>query len=204
MGLCGIPWWTTDIGGFHGGYPEDEGFRQLLIRWFQYGTFSPVMRLHGDRQPDTKLYKKDGSSALFTGRDNEVWSFGEEVYGILEKYMKLRETMRPYTRDLMRQAHEKGTPVIRTMFYEFPEDEPCWTLKDQYMFGGDLLVAPIVHENMTSRDVYLPAGSEWTSLWSGEAFKGGQAVHVDAPLDTIPVFLRDGRHEEWTDSIRRP
>lgn len=202
MGLCGIPWWTTDIGGFHGGYPDNERFRQLLIRWFQYGTFSPVMRLHGDRQPDTKLYKKDGSPALFTGRDNEVWSFGEEAYGILVRYMRLRETMRPYTRELMRQAHEKGTPVIRTMFYEFPEDETCWTLKDQYMFGGDLLVAPVAYEDMTSRDVYLPAGSEWTSLWSGEAFKGGQTVHADAPIDIIPVFLRDGRHKEWIDSIR--
>ncbi|HEX2945966.1 MAG TPA: TIM-barrel domain-containing protein [Clostridia bacterium] len=202
MGLCGIPWWTTDIGGFHGGYPEDERFRQLLVRWFQYGTFSPVMRLHGDRQPGTKLYKKDGSSALFTGCDNEVWSFGEEAYGILARYMKLRETMRPYTRELMRQAHEKGTPVIRTMFYEFPEDEPCWTLKDQYMFGGDLLVAPVTYEDMTSRDVYLPTGSEWTSLWSGETFKGGRVVHVDAPIDIIPVFLRDGRHKEWIDSVR--
>ncbi len=203
MGICGIPWWTTDIGGFHGGIPEDERFRQLLIRWFQYGTFSPVMRLHGDRQPDTKLYKKDGSPALFTGRDNEVWSFGEKAYEILVRYMKLRETMRPYTRELMRQAHEKGTPVMRTMFYEFPEDESCWILKDQYMFGGDLLVAPVAYENMTARDVYLPVGSGWTSLWSGESYEGGQVVHVDAPIDIIPVFLRDGRHKEWIDSIQR-
>jgi alpha-D-xyloside xylohydrolase len=132
-----------------------------------------------------------------------VWSFGEEAYEILVRYMKLRETMRPYTRELMRQAHEKGTPVIRTMFYEFPEDELCWTLKDQYMFGGDLLVAPIAYEGMTSRDVYLPAGSDWTSLWSGETHKGGQVMHVDAPLEIIPVFLRDGRHKEWIECVRR-
>lgn len=202
MGLCGIPWWTTDIGGFHGGNPQDESFRQLLVRWFQYGTFSPVMRLHGDRQPTVHLRRKDGSSALFTGSDNEVWSFGDEAYNILLKYMRLREIMRPYTRELMRQAHEKGTPVMRTMFYEFPEDEVCWTLKDQYMFGGDLLIAPVVYENMTSRDVYLPGGSEWTSLWSGEVYKGGQTVRTEAPIDIIPVFLRDGRHAGWIEEMK--
>jgi alpha-D-xyloside xylohydrolase len=161
MGLCGIPWWTTDIGGFHGGDPENEDFRKLLVRWFQYGTFSPVMRLHGDRKPMTKLYRKDGSPNLFTGGNNEVWSFGEETYEILKKYMNIREKIRPYTRELMRQAHEKGTPVMRTMFYEFPDDETCWELKDQYMFGSDLLIAPIVYENMTSRKVYLPKGAVW-------------------------------------------
>jgi alpha-D-xyloside xylohydrolase len=197
MGLCGIPWWTTDIGGFHGGDPENEDFRKLLVRWFQYGTFSPVMRLHGDRKPMTKLYRKDGSPNLFTGGNNEVWSFGEETYEILKKYMNIREKIRPYTRELMRQAHEKGTPVMRTMFYEFPDDETCWELKDQYMFGSDLLIAPIVYENMTSRKVYLPKGAVWTSLHDGKQYEGGQFVLVDAPLDVIPVFTKNGRRSEW-------
>jgi alpha-D-xyloside xylohydrolase len=201
MGLCGIPWWTTDIGGFSGGDPKDDGFRRLLVRWFQYGTFCPVMRLHGDRIPSVKLYKKDGQPALFTGGDNEVWSYGEEVYEILIKYMKMRETMRPYTRELMRQAHEKGTPVMRTLFYEFPADRDCWELKDEYMFGSDILVAPIVHENSTSRAVYLPKGAAWTSLHDGKAFEGGQTVQIDAPLDVIPAFLRDGRHAEWIGKV---
>lgn len=97
MGLAGIPWWTTDIGGFHGGDPSDPNFRELLVRWFQYGTFCPVMRLHGDRKPMTQLQKKDGSSALMTGGENEAWSFGDENYPILKKYMEFREMMRPYT-----------------------------------------------------------------------------------------------------------
>jgi alpha-D-xyloside xylohydrolase len=197
MGLCGIPWWTTDIGGFHGGDPENEDFRKLLVRWFQYGTFSPVMRLHGDRKPMTKLYRKDGSPNLFTGGNNEVWSFGEETYEILKKYMNIREKIRPYTRELMRQAHEKGTPVMRTMFYEFPDDETCWELKDQYMFGSDLLIAPIVYENMTSRKVYLPKGAVWTNLHDGKQYEGGQFVLVDAPLDVIPVFSKNERRSEW-------
>lgn len=196
MGICGIPWWTTDIGGFHGGDPNDEGFRKLLVRWFQFGTFSPVMRLHGDRKPFTPLFRKDGSPYLFTGGDNEVWSFGEEVYEILVKYINFREAMRPYTRELMREAHEKGTPVIRTMFYEFPEEEVCWELKDQYMFGSDILVAPIVYEETYSRDVYLPSGATWTNIHDGKVYDGGQWIRVDAPLDVIPVFLRDGKHKE--------
>jgi alpha-D-xyloside xylohydrolase len=201
MGICGVPWWTTDIGGFHGGDPENEGFRKLLVRWFQYGTFSPVMRLHGDRKPTTKLYRKDGSPALFTGGNNEVWSFGEETYKILKKYLMIREKIRPYTRELMRQAHEKGTPVMRTMFYEFPDDEICWDLKDQYMFGSDLLIAPIVYENMASRKVYLPKGAVWTNLHDGKQYEGGQSVLVDAPLDVIPVFTIEGRKSEWIGMI---
>ncbi|NLY11876.1 MAG: glycoside hydrolase family 31 protein [Firmicutes bacterium] len=192
MGLSGIPWWTTDIGGFLGGNPQNESFRKLLVRWFQYGTFCPVMRLHGDRSPATFLYKKDGSPALFTGSDNEVWSYGEEVYDILVKYLHLREALRPYTRKLMKEAHEEGTPVMRTMFYEFPEDPISWDLKDQYMYGSDILVAPIVYEDATMRKVYLPAGVSWTSMHDGKVFEGGQWVNVEAPLEIIPVFLRNG------------
>ena len=92
---------------------------------------------------------------------------------------------------------------MRTMFYEFPEDEICWTLKDQYMFGCDLLVAPVVYENMNSREVYLPSGCEWTSLWNGRIYKGGQTVQAEAPIDIIPVFLRDGRHTEWIEEANR-
>jgi alpha-D-xyloside xylohydrolase len=193
MGICGIPWWTTDIGGFSGGDPENDSFRQLLIRWFQFGTFCPVMRLHGDRIPQSQVYRKDGSQSLFTGGDNEVWSFGEEAYEILVNYMELREKMRLYTRSLMEEAHEKGTPVMRTMFYEFPQDELCWDLKDQYMYGPDLLVAPIVWENATSREVYLPYGAYWVSLKEGRRYEGGQLIKVEAPIDCIPLFLRNGK-----------
>lgn len=196
MGISGIPWWTTDIGGFHGGNPADEGFRKLLVRWFEYGTFCPVMRIHGDRAPSTKLYHEDGSPALFTGGDNEVWSFGEEAYKILAKYMNLREAMRPYVRDLMRQAHEKGTPIMRTMFYEFPEDKACWEVKEQYMFGSDMLIAPVAYEEMYLREVYLPKGASWINMHTGEVYEGGQIVTVEAPLEVIPVFLKNGSHKE--------
>lgn len=202
IGLAGIPWWTTDIGGFSNGHPEDEGFRELLVRWFEWGTFCPVMRLHGDREPHVVPAKRaDGSSILFTGNDNEVWSYGDAVYDALTPYLHFRETMRDYTRSLMAEAHEKGTPVMRTMFYEFPEDETCWELTDQYFYGGDLLVAPVLEAGATTRRVYLPKGASWTLLSTGKEYEGGQWVEVDAPLSVIPVFLRDNRHAEWIGAI---
>ncbi|MRN53731.1 glycoside hydrolase family 31 protein [Paenibacillus sp. LC-T2] len=191
MGIAGIPWWTTDIGGFGGGDPDSESFRKLLVRWFQFGAFCPVMRLHGDRKSMQNIYRKDGSEALFSGGNNEVWSFGEEVYPILVKYMNLREVMRPYTRRLMQEAHENGAPLIRPMFYEFPQEECCWELQDQYMFGADILVAPVMEEDVCEREVYLPAGAKWTELHSGIVYEGGQRITAAAPLDVIPVFLKN-------------
>ncbi|HYY12410.1 MAG TPA: glycoside hydrolase family 31 protein [Kineosporiaceae bacterium] len=191
MGVAGIGWWTTDIGGFHGGDPADEGFRELLVRWFQWGTFCPVMRLHGNRLPETPLAHPDGRPNCFTGGDNEVWSYGEDVYEILARYVHLRERMRPYVRELMRQAHEDGDPLLRPMFYAYPGDERAWELDDQYMFGDDLLVAPVLELGARRRDVHLPAGSTWTELSTGTTYDGGQTVTVDAPLAVIPVFARD-------------
>ncbi len=201
MGIAGIPWWTTDIGGFSGGDPTDPAFQQLLVRWFQWGTFCPVMRLHGDREPHTALNHADGTPTMPTGADNEIWSFGEEHTPILEKYIRFRETMRPYVRDLMAQAHELGRPVIRPMFYEFPQDKTCWELQDQYLFGPDLLVAPIVYEDTYERRVYLPRGVSWTLICDGSVYEGGQSVKVAADISQIPVFLREGRHSEWIGCI---
>lgn len=195
MGLCGIPWWTTDIGGFHGGNIHDPAFQELLIRWFQFGTFLPVMRLHGSREPHEQIINKAGEEREWTGADNEIWSFGEDNYQIMKKFIEIRETMRDYTRGLMKEAHEKGTPVMRTLFYEFPQDEKCWDITDEYMFGGDVLVAPIVQPKATSRTVYLPKGAKWVHAGSGKEYEGGQIVEVEAPIDTLPIFLRDGRQE---------
>jgi alpha-D-xyloside xylohydrolase len=195
MGISGIPWWTTDIGGFHGGNIHDEGFKELLIRWFQFGTFCPVMRIHGCRLPGEKIVNKEGEVREWTGAENEVWSYGEDNYKIMVKFIGIREMMRPYIREIMKEAHEKGTPVIRAMFYEFPEDKECWDIKDQYMFGSDILVAPICHEKATSRSVYLPKGGKFVHAGTGKSYEGGQLVEVDASIDTIPVFLRDGRQE---------
>lgn len=194
MGLSGIPWWTTDIGGFHSGDPSDENFRELLVRWFQFGTFCPVMRLHGTRLPDQPIYK-DGGDWQGTGADNEVWSFGEQAYPILVKFIHIREMMRDYTRSLMVQAHETGAPVLRALFFEFPEDPVCWDIKDSYMFGPDILVAPICHEHAVSRQVYLPAGASWTHAGTGRIYQGGQSYEAEAPLDTLPIFLREGRQD---------
>ncbi len=190
MGFAGIPWWTTDIGGFHDGNPEDPGFRELLVRWFQWACYCPVMRLHGDRQPAQPVRRADGTPCLNSGSDNEVWSFGEEAYPILVKYMRRREQLRPYVRALMQEAHETGRPLLRAMFYEYPDDPACDGLKDQYMFGADYLVAPVLEPGARSRQVVLPAGSRWENVDTGETYEGGQTVCAPAPLDVIPVFCR--------------
>ena len=190
MGIAGIPWWTTDIGGFHGGNPDDEAFREVFARWFQYGTFCPVMRLHGDREPHTPPMSTVGGGRMASGGPNEVWSYGETLYEMCRKYMFLRERLRPYITGLMQDAHEKGTPVIRPMFYDFPEDKKCWTLDGQYMFGGSLLVAPVMEAGQRAKTVYLPAGT-WYNAWTGEAVEGGRTVEADAPLTVIPVYTRD-------------
>lgn len=194
MGIAGLPWWTTDIGGFHGGNPDDEAFRELFVRWFQWGTFCPVMRLHGDREP--RLGKSPSSS----GAANEVWSYGEKVYEICKKYMAIREQLRDYTRSLMTEAHEKGSPVIRPLFYEFPEDSKCW--EDEattYMYGDALLCCPVTRPGAKALEVYLPSlttGDTWCSFnkpGASDEWQGGQTITVDCILEDMPVFLRRSR-----------
>ena len=201
MGIAGIPWWTTDIGGFAGGDPRDENFRELIVRWFQWGAFCPVMRLHGNRVPDERVFRKTGEELLPSGADNEIWSFGDKAYEILKNLIDFRETMRPYVRALMQEAHEDGAPVMRTMFFAFPEDEATWDLRDQYMFGPDVLVAPVLDAGAVQRAVYLPKGAQWTDLHTGKTYAGGQTLACDAPLERIPVFLRDGSHPDWIGKI---
>ena len=190
MGLAGIPWWTTDIGGFHGGDPNDPKFRELFVRWFQWGAFCPVMRLHGDREPRQPQAGTTGGAACCSGAANEVWSYGEEVYHICEKYMCMREEMRGYTRRLMMEAHEKGTPVMRTLFYEFPQDEMCWKLEDEYMYGDKLLVAPILEAGVTMRRVYLPRGASWKDCETNTVYEGGTILDKPVTLAEMPVFLK--------------
>lgn len=190
MGLAGIPWWTTDIGGFHGGNPDDPKFRELFARWFAWGTFCPVMRLHGDREPRQPQYGTTGGATCCSGAANEVWSYGEEVYEICKKYMEYREQMRPYTRKLMEEAHEKGTPVMRTLFYMYPQDTACWDVEDEYMYGPEILVAPVLYAGQEERRVYLPKGEDWVESFTGKEYAGGQWIEADTPLDVIPVFVR--------------
>jgi alpha-D-xyloside xylohydrolase len=188
MGIAGIPWWTTDIGGFHGGNGENKNFRELLVRWFEYGTFCPVMRLHGYREPIKEPLGTTGGAACPSGADNEIWSFGKEVYDICSNYLQIRTNMKPYIAKIMTTAHEKGTPVIRPLFYDFPEDSETWNIRDEYMFGPDVLVAPVMYEGMTARYVYLPVGVIWIDIWEKRQYKGGVTVKISAPLAQIPVF----------------
>ncbi len=191
IGVAGIPWFTTDIGGFYGGRVDDPAFHELLVRWFQVGTFLPVMRMHGDRAPSHPVVAADGSERQPSGAPNEVWSYGDEVYDILRDHLFLRESLRDYTRQAMAQAHEDGQPVMRGLFHGFPDDPVAWTITDQYLYGGDLLVAPVVEPGARSRRVYLPAGARWTDLTTGTEYEGGAWAEVDAPLEVIPVFARD-------------
>ena len=194
MGMAGIPWWNADIGGFFMGDIRDEKFHELLMRWFAFAAFSPVMRLHGDRNPHDKpaLISSGGKECCASGADNEVWSYGEKVEKVLRKYIDLRYRIKPYTRRLMQAAHENGSPVMRPMFYNFPDDINAWDVSDAYMYGDDLIVAPIFEAGATERQVYLPEGANWVDMQTGNVFAGGQKVTVPAPIDVIPVFAREG------------
>ncbi|KAI8715894.1 hypothetical protein NCS52_01098300 [Fusarium sp. LHS14.1] len=193
MAIAGIPWWTTDIGGFHGGDPDDPKFRELFVRWFQWGAFCPVMRLHGDREPRQPQQGTTGGATCCSGAANEVWSYGPEVYNICRKYIQVRENLRDYTRRLMREAHEKGSPIMRPLFYEFPGDKRSWETSTKYMYGDKYLVCPVLDTGARALEVYLPPledGSKWTHLSNGENYSGGQVVKVACPLDEMPVFVR--------------
>jgi len=186
IGLSGIPWWTTDIGGFKNGDINSPSFRELIVRWFQFGVFCPVFRLHGIRQPGTMV----GSEQ--TGAANEVWSFGAAEYEIIRRLMFLRERLRPYVMEHMKVAHETGLPPMRPLFLNFPADPACWEIQDQFLLGDDILVAPVVTEGAREREVYLPAGAEWRDDWTGDPAAGGRWVTAAAPLERIPVYLREG------------
>ena len=195
MGMAGIPWWTCDIGGFMGGDASDPAFRELLLRWFAWGCFSPVFRMHGERSPwyEREQEYRNGVRQLTSGQDNEVWAFGEENTPILCKYLFIREKLRPYIRRVMQAAHETGAPVMRPLFYDFPADKAAWQVEDSYMFGPDLLVSPVMEPGVTERRVYLPEGAAWKDAFTGTVYPGGQTVTVPAPIDVIPVMIRDGK-----------
>ncbi|MGW1026703.1 glycoside hydrolase family 31 protein [Streptomyces sp. NPDC002577] len=186
IAIAGIPWWTTDIGGFHGGDPDDAGYRELMIRWFQYGAFCPLFRLHGDREPRMPWGHAQ------TGGPNEVWSYGEQAYEILAAHLHLRERLRPYIHEQMRTASAHGTPPMRPLFVDFPDDEAAWAVEDQFLFGPDILVAPVTSAGATERQVYLPEGRSWTDAWTGREYAGGRTVTADAPIEHIPVFVAQG------------
>ena len=187
MAMCGIPWWNTDIGGFYGGDTTSEYFRELIVRWFQFGLFSPVMRLHGNRNRhgEGRTDIKEPS-----GDPNEIWSFGEKNFEILKDLIMLRERLRPYIQKQFDTASEKGYPVIRPMFFEYPNDEVCYTLDSQYMFGDDIIFAPIVKQGQTVKTVYIPDG-KWILTKDKTVYtKGTYEIHAE--LDEFIAFVRAG------------
>lgn len=191
MGIAGMPLWTSDIGGFFGDCTAPY-FEELLVRWFEFAAFCPILRMHGDRGPHNipaLSENKESGGYCPTGQPNEIWSFGETVYEILKKYVTIREHMKPYISQLIQEAHTSGAPIMRPMFYEFPDDQKCWELEEQYMFGSEYLVAPVLYEGHRTKDVYLPSGT-WKNIHTEDTYTGNQTYSIDAPLDIIPVFKK--------------
>jgi alpha-D-xyloside xylohydrolase len=158
MGLAGIPWWTTDIGGFQGGNVNDPAFHELLIRWFQWAVFCPVLRMHGYREPQIQPPEsyRNGIPQCNSGSPNELWSYGEENYAIMQHWLSVREKLRPYVDALFANAHQHGDPLMRPLFWHYPDEPQSWQVEDQYLFGEDILVAPVLHAGQRQREVWLP------------------------------------------------
>jgi alpha-D-xyloside xylohydrolase len=190
----GLAYWSNDVGGWQylpaehhplkpalldpsdardniGGYDD---YPELYTRWFEYGSFLPIFRTHGSR-----LY-------------NEVWTYGKAAEPILEKYLKLRYQLMPYIYSLGYQTNETGAPYMRALFMDFPNDPNVAAIGDEYMFGPAFLVAPVTEQGETSRMVYLPAGANWYNYWTNQRVRGGQTIKVEAPIDTLPLFVREG------------
>ena len=173
LAMSGIPWGAAEIGGFITPDNESDRFHELMVRWYQYGVFTPVFRTHGYRP------------------NNEAWTIGGDAYRHVRAALMLRERLRPYVMVQMNLASEKGLPPMRPLFFDFEADAECVEVEDQFLFGPDLLVAPITTYLARSREVYLPAGTEWTDVWTGARVPGGQVVTADAPIEHIPVYVRD-------------
>jgi alpha-D-xyloside xylohydrolase len=146
----------------------------LYTRWFQYATFLPIFRTHGSRPA------------------NEVWSYGKQAEPILEKYLRLRYELMPYIYSLGYRTWKTGAPIMRALPLDFADDPKVADIRDEYMLGPAFLIAPITAQGTTSREVYLPAGTDWYNWWSGERMNGGQTITAAAPIDTIPLFVKAG------------
>ncbi len=191
MGMCGIPWWNSDIGGFLFGDIESDYFRELIVRWFQFGVFCPVMRLHGARKKQSDYQFRHPGIIEPSGGDNEIWCFGDDNYPILKGLIELRERLKDYTCKYMDEASETGAPIMRPMFWEYPQDEKCYELEDQYFYGRDILFAPIFEQGRTERDVYLPEGT-WVHALTKEKIPGGQTIRCHAGIQEFIAFVREG------------
>ena len=177
VSMSGLPLWCAGIGGFVTHDNKSPRFHELMVRWYQYGVFMPIFRTHGHRP------------------NNEAWTIGGIAYPHIRAAMLLREHLRPYVMKQMKLASEKGLPPMRPVFFDFMDDPKAADVEDQFLFGPDLLVAPITTYEARSRDVYLPAGTDWTDAWTGKKLKGGQVIKADAPIEHIPVYIRGDNPE---------
>jgi alpha-D-xyloside xylohydrolase len=175
--LSGMPYWTTDIGGygFPSGDTSDPLYQEVFTRWFQFGSFCPLFRVHGNRAND----------------ENELWSYGAAT-PVLMKFDKLRYRMLPYIYSLAWRVTNNDYTIMRPLVMDWRNDRKTWEISDQYMFGPALLVNPVTEAGATSRPVYLPAAAQWYDFWTGGSFSGNQTVRADAPLDLIPIYIRAG------------
>jgi len=173
--ISGLPYWTTDIGGFVSGDPNDPGYRELFVRWFQFGTFSPIFRVHGTRSTD----------------QNELWSYGPEAQKILTDYDRLRYELMPYIYSVAWKTTNEGYTPMRALVMDFRTDPRALNIGDQFMFGPAILVNPVVEEKATSRHLYLP-NVKWYDFWTGASLQGGKAIDTPAPIEKLPLFVRAG------------
>ncbi len=170
LSISGLPFVGSDVGGF-----GDDADPELMVRWTQLGAFYPFFRNHSSKYSNRR----------------EPWVFGEAYERLIREAVKLRYRFLPQLYKLFRQAAEGGEPIIRPLVYEFPEDESTWDLDSEFLVGPNLLVAPVTQPGVRARAVYLPSGSRWLDYWSHEVHSGGGWVLVDAPLERIPIFIRE-------------
>jgi alpha-D-xyloside xylohydrolase len=173
--LSGLPYWTTDTGGFLSGDPADSLYRELFVRWFQFSTFCPILRVHGTR----------------SNNQNELWSYGTAAQKILTEFDRLRYRLLPYIYSLAWMTTNQDYTPMRALVMDFRTDTRAAAVGDQFMYGPALLVGPVLEPSAGTRRMYLP-GSVWYDFWKGSAVEGGRSVNAAAPLERLPLFVRAG------------
>ena len=192
--LSGIPWWTTDVGGYGCNFkmPNDSPYmKELIVRWYQFGMFCPIFRTHGCRMGPQE--PTGGLCVNISGScgPNEPWSYGSDTQILLSNMITYRsQVLKPYIAELAKNVSTEGVPTMRPMWYEFPDDSNCYNVDDQYMLGPLYLVAPVSIQNATNRSVVFPTGASWQNIWDNSIQVGGVTIIVQAPLDIIPVYKR--------------
>ena len=175
--IIGLPYWTTDIGGFfRPGQSQytDEKYRELLTRWFQWGALNPIFRIHGFQT------------------ETEPWKYGQQVEDNMRKMLELRYRLLPYIYSEAWQITKNGSTIMRPLVMDFNGDTSALNQSYEYMFGKALLTAPVTEPNVKEWNVYLPKSADWYDFWTGKNFKGGQKIKTDAQLDKIPLFVKAG------------